>query len=79
MELELILQDVNGVQGTLTLEGTKDNDHCFSFASTPEENRAAGILWTEEIRGGAVLRIYGSSDTLLEEHTYDVLGFSPNE
>lgn len=79
MELELTLQDMNGVQGTLTLEGTKDNDHCFSFASTPEENRAAGILWTEEIRGGAVLRIYDCADTLLEERTYDVLGFSPNE
>ena len=79
MELELTLQDVNGVQGTLTLEGTKVDDHCFSFASTPEENRDTGILWLEEIRGGAVLRIYDRADVLLEERTYDVLGFSPNE
>ena len=79
MELELTLQDVDGVQGTLTLEGTKVDDHCFSFASTPEENRDTGILWLEEIRGGAVLRIYDCADVLLEERTYDVLGFSPNE
>lgn len=79
MELELTLQDVDGVQGTLTLEGTKVDDHCFSFASTPEENRDTGILWLEEIRGGAVLRIYDRADVLLEERTYDVLGFSPNE
>lgn len=79
MELELTLQDLNGVQGTLTLEGTKVDDHCFSFASTPEEDRDTGILWQEEIRGGAVLRIYGSSGTLLEERAYEVLGFLPNE
>lgn len=79
MELELTLQDVDGVQGTLTLEGTKVDDHCFSFASAPEENRDTGILWLEEIRGGAVLRIYDCADVLLEERTYDVLGFSPNE
>lgn len=79
MELELTLQDVDGVQGTLTLEGTKVDDHCFSFAFTPEENRDTGILWLEEIRGGAVLRIYDRADVLLEERTYDVLGFSPNE
>ncbi len=79
MELELALQDLDGVQGTLILEGTKVDDHCFSFASTPEENRDTGILWLEEIRGGAVLRIYDRADVLLEERTYDVLGFSPNE
>ena len=50
-----------------------------SFASTPEENRDTGILWLEEIRGGAVLRIYDRADVLLEERMYDVLGFSPNE
>lgn len=79
MELELTLQNLEGVQGTLTLEGTKVDDHCFSFASTPEENRDTGILWLEEIRGGAVLRIYDRADILLEERTYDVLGFLPNE
>lgn len=79
MELELTLQDVNGVQGTLTLEGTKIDDHCFSFASTPEENRDTGILWLEEIRGGGVLRIYDCTDTLLEERTYDVLSLLADE
>lgn len=79
MELELTLQDVNGVQGTLTLEGTKVDEHCFSFASTPEENRDTGILWLEEIRGGGVLRIYDGTDTLLEERTYDVLSLLADE
>ena len=79
MELELTLQDVNGVQGALTLEGTKVDDHCFSFASTPEENRDTGILWLEEIRGGGVLRIYDCTDTLLEERTYDVLSLLADE
>lgn len=79
MELELTLQDLEGVQGTLTLEGTKVDDHCFSFASTPEENRDTGILWLEEIRGGGVLRIYDRTDTLLEERAYDVLSLLPNE
>ena len=78
MELELTLQDVNGVQGTLTLEGTKVDDHCFFFASTPEQNRDTGILWLEEIRGG-VLRIYDGTDTLLEERTYDVLSLLADE
>ena len=79
MELELTLQDVNGVQGTLTLEGTKVDDHCFFFASTPEQNRDTGILWLEEIRGGGVLRIYDGTDTLLEERTYDVLSLLADE
>lgn len=79
MELELTLQDVNGVQRTLTLEGTKVDDHCFSFASTPEENRDIGILWREEIRGGGVLRIYDCTDTLLEERAYDVLSLLADE
>lgn len=79
MELELTLQDVNGVQRALTLEGTKVDDHCFSFASTPEENRDTGILWLEEIRGGGVLRIYDCTDTLLEERTYDVLSLLADE
>lgn len=79
MELELTLQDVNGVQGTLTLEGTKIDDHCFSFASTPEKNRDTGILWLKEIRGGGVLRIYDCTDTLLEERTYDVLSLLADE
>ncbi len=69
---------MNGVQGTLTLEGTKVDDHCVFFASTPEQNRDTGILWLEEIRGG-VLRIYDCTDTLLEERTYDVLSLLADE
>ena len=63
----------------MTLEGTKVDEHCFSFASTPEENRDTGILWLEEIRGGGVLRIYDGTDTLLEERTYDVLSLLADE
>lgn len=75
MELELTVQDVHGEQGTLTLEGTKENDHCFTFASTPEETPAAGILWTEELTGSGVLRIYDGAGVLQEERVYDTLSF----
>lgn len=75
MELELALKDTHGEQGTLTLEGTKVNDHCFSFASTPEENQSTGILWLEDIVGSGVLRIYDSAGVLQEERGYDALSF----
>lgn len=75
MELELTVQDVHGEQGTLTVEGTKENDHCFTFASTPEETQAAGILWTEELTGSGVLRIYDGAGVLQEERVYDTLSF----
>lgn len=75
MELELALKDTHGEQGTLTLEGTKVNDHCFSFASTPEENQSTGILWLEDIVGSGVLRIYDSAGVLQEERVYDALSF----
>lgn len=75
MELELALEAIHGTQGTLTLEGTKINDHCFTFASTPEENQSAGILWTEDIESSGVLRIYNSTGALLEERVYDILSF----
>lgn len=75
MELELTLEDIHGEQGTLTLEGTKVNDHCFAFASTPEENQSTGILWMEDIVGSGVLWIYGSTGVLQEERVYDALSF----
>lgn len=75
MELELALKDIHGEQGTLTLEGTKVHDHCFSFASTPEENQSTGILWMENIVGSGVLRIYDSAGVLQEERVYDALSF----
>lgn len=76
MELELALEDIHGTQGMLTLEGTKINDHCFAFASTPEETQAAGILWTEDRISSGVLRIYNSTGALLEERVYDILSFN---
>lgn len=80
MELELTLKDIHGEQGSLTLAGTRVDSHRFTFASTPEENQATGILWSENVSGPAALRIYDSADQLLEEHTYDVLGpHLPNE
>ena len=75
MELELTLEDIHGTHGTLTLEGTKVNDHCFAFASTPEENQSTGILWMEDIVGSGVLRIYDSTGVLQEERVYDALSF----
>lgn len=75
MELELTPKDTHGTQGTLTLEGTKINDHCFAFASTPEETQAAGILWTEDRISSGVLRIYDSTGILQETRTYDILNF----
>ena len=75
MELELTPKDTHGTQGTLTLEGTKINDHCFAFASTPEETQAAGILWTEDRISSGVLRIYDSTGILQETRTYNTLNF----
>lgn len=75
MELELTLEDIHGTHGTLTLEGTKVNDHCFAFASTPEESQSTGILWMEDIVGSGVLRIYDSTGVLQEERVYDALSF----